>query len=61
MTVSEKTLAYKRVILKLTGEIFRKNGDNLSEEAAVVAAREIKSIHDLGVEVAVVFGGGNAN
>ena len=32
MTVSEKTLAYKRVILKLTGEIFRKNGDNLNEE-----------------------------
>ncbi len=50
---------YKRIILKLTGEIFRKNGDNLNEEAAVVAAHEIKSIHDLGVEVAVVFGGGN--
>ncbi len=50
---------YKRAILKLTGEIFKKDGDNLSEKAAVAAAEEIKSIHDLGVEVAVVFGGGN--
>lgn len=56
---SDEAPIYKRVILKLTGEIFRKNGDNLNEEAAVAAAKEIKSVHDLGVEVAVVFGGGN--
>lgn len=50
---------YRRIILKLTGEIFKSNGDRLSEDAAVIAAREIKSIYNLGVQVAIVLGGGN--
>ena len=59
-----KTPIYNRVILKLTGEIFvgldeKGNRVDIDEEKAVVAAQEVKSIHDLGVQVAVVLGGGN--
>lgn len=50
---------YKRIILKLTGEIFRDDESNLSETRAEIAAQEIKEAHDLGVEIGVVLGGGN--
>jgi len=50
---------YKRIILKLTGELFHSGEDNLSEKGAEIAAREIRAAHELGVEVGVVLGGGN--
>lgn len=50
---------YKRILLKLSGE-------SLSTETEVIDpiilgqyAEEIKKVHDLGVEVAIVIGGGN--
>jgi uridylate kinase len=51
---------YKRVLLKLGGEALSKPGGNGidPDEAAFLAGR-IKSVRDLGVEVAVVIGGGN--
>ncbi len=51
---------YKRILLKLSGESLM--GDNsFGIDPAMVNryAREIKSIVDLGVEVAIVIGGGN--
>ncbi len=51
---------YKRILLKLSGESLM--GDkNFGLDASVIAkyAREVKSIIDLGVEVAIVIGGGN--
>ena len=51
---------YKRVLLKISGEALAgsdKFGSN--EEMTRKVAREIKQIHDLGVEVAIVVGGGN--
>lgn len=51
---------YKRILLKLSGEVFggrRKYGIDL--EILEVLAKEIKSIRKLGVDVAVVVGGGN--
>jgi uridylate kinase len=51
---------YKRILLKLSGEIFggqQKYGIDL--EVLGVLAQEIKAVRDLGVEVAVVVGGGN--
>ncbi|MBM3439436.1 MAG: UMP kinase [Bacteroidetes bacterium] len=51
---------YKRVLLKLSGESLM--GDkNFGLDPAVLAmyAQDIKSITDLGVQVAVVIGGGN--
>lgn len=51
---------YKRVMLKLSGEAFlgsREYGIDLLFTSSL--AREIKEVKDLGVEVAVVVGGGN--
>lgn len=51
---------YKRVIIKISGEALA--GDNksgLNEEVLGKVANEIKKIHEMGVEVAIVVGGGN--
>jgi uridylate kinase len=51
---------YKRVLLKLSGEALM--GDlafGISQEMLTYVAEEIKSIYELGVELAVVVGGGN--
>lgn len=51
---------YKRILLKLSGESLM--GDkNFGLDSNVISkyAREVKSIIDLGVEVAIVIGGGN--
>jgi len=53
-------MVYKRILLKLSGEALM--GDqNYGIDTAVAesVAREIKAVHDLGVEVAIVVGGGN--
>ena len=51
---------YKRVLLKLSGEALM-GGTGYGVDPAVVdhLAREIKTIHDDGVEIGVVVGGGN--
>ena len=51
---------YKRILLKLSGEVFggqQKYGINI--EVLTVLAQEIKTIKKLGVDVAIVVGGGN--
>ncbi len=51
---------YQRVLLKLSGEALlgdRKFG--ISPEYTRYLAEEIRKVHDLGVQVAVVIGGGN--
>jgi len=52
--------AYKRVLLKLSGEALRMNRE-LEIDPSVVQriAREIKDIQSLGVEIGIVIGGGN--
>ncbi|MBV9657001.1 MAG: UMP kinase [Verrucomicrobia bacterium] len=51
---------YQRIILKLSGEALRAHDsqDNISPEIVSAIAREIAEIHALGVQVAVVGGGG---
>ena len=59
MALAAKT-KYHRVLLKLSGEALlgdRKFG--ISPEYTRYLADEIKKVHDLGVQVAVVIGGGN--
>ncbi len=53
-------MKYKRVLLKLSGEALA-GGTKTSINAATVAdiARQIKDVKDLGIEVAIVVGGGN--
>jgi uridylate kinase len=51
---------YKRILLKLSGEALKGDGDScLSKTVITNITREIKQVHDLGVEIAVVTGGGN--
>ena len=55
-------MKYKRVLLKLSGEalsgIGNKNG-GIDSETLQTLSSEIKEIVGLGIEVAIVIGGGN--
>src|SRR5438552_11565702 len=53
--------AYKRIVLKLSGEALRERGarDNISPTVVRDIAERIKEVRDLGVQVSVVIGGGN--
>jgi uridylate kinase len=51
---------YKRILLKLSGEsLMGENSFGIDPAMVNRYAREIKSVVDLGVEVAIVIGGGN--
>lgn len=51
---------YKRIILKISGEALAGNEEfGLDGPTLDTIAREIKEIADLGVEIAIVVGGGN--
>lgn len=53
---------YKRILLKLSGESLlgrRTPGSGIDVAAAESISREIKEIHDLGVQIAIMIGGGN--
>jgi uridylate kinase len=51
---------YSRVLLKLSGEaLMGKQGFGIDPEVVSSIASEIRDIHALGVEVAIVIGGGN--
>ncbi|MCX7765640.1 MAG: UMP kinase [Candidatus Sumerlaeia bacterium] len=53
-------LKYKRVLLKLSGEVFKGNQDfGLEREGISRLAGEIKEVVTLGVQLGVVIGGGN--
>jgi uridylate kinase len=52
---------YKRIVLKLSGEALQERGgrDNISPQVVREVAKRIAEVHDLGVQIAVVIGGGN--
>ncbi len=51
---------YKRVLLKLSGEsLMGDKGFGIDPEVVLRIASEIKDVHSLGVEIAIVIGGGN--
>ena len=53
--------AYKRIVLKLSGEALREAGgrDNISPQIVREIAQRINEVRDLGVQISVVIGGGN--
>ena len=53
--------AYKRIVLKLSGEAVQERGgrDNISPTVVREIAERIKEVRDLGVQVSIVIGGGN--
>ncbi|MCQ2957987.1 MAG: UMP kinase [Candidatus Gastranaerophilales bacterium] len=55
-----KDLKYKRVLLKVSGEALMGNqGFGIDAEVVNRVAEQIKRVHELGAELAVVVGGGN--
>lgn len=54
------TVQYRRVLLKLSGEsLMGKDPFGINHDTIMQTARQIKEISDLGVEIAIVVGGGN--
>ena len=57
---SSKKPTYKRILLKLSGEALGgKSGQGLESDTLSSVCEEIKEIHSLGAELAIVVGGGN--
>ncbi len=54
-------LKFKRIILKLSGEALRnpETGNPISGRILQTMSAELKEVHDLGVEIGLVIGGGN--
>ncbi|MBB3040527.1 UMP kinase [Nocardioides sp. LMS-CY] len=50
---------YKRVLLKLSGEVFGGGKVGVDPDVVQTVAREIAAVVDAGVQIAVVTGGGN--
>ncbi|WP_158968178.1 UMP kinase [Chachezhania sediminis] len=66
MTASPETgsdpsgIKYKRVMLKISGEaLMGELGFGLHPPTVERIAREVKSVHELGVQISMVIGGGN--
>ncbi len=56
----KRTFPYQRVLLKLSGEALMGEGDYGIDETTIRSfAEEIRDVHDLGIEIAIVIGGGN--
>ena len=55
-----KVPQFKRVMLKISGEaLMGDKGFGLNPPTVERIAREVKSVHELGVEICMVIGGGN--
>lgn len=54
------SVAYKRVLLKLSGEVLAgEAGKGIDNDTVLRICKSVKAVADLGVEVAIVVGGGN--
>ncbi|MDP2921478.1 MAG: UMP kinase [Candidatus Omnitrophota bacterium] len=58
--MTQKKPAYKRVVIKMSGEVLEgKQGYGIDPEVTRSIAEEMKDVKKLGVEIAIVIGGGN--
>jgi len=54
------SLKYKRILLKLSGEsLMGKKGFGIDHNVLDFFSTEVKKVHDIGVQVGIVIGGGN--
>jgi len=57
---TETNSTYRRVLLKISGEaLMGDQGFGLHPPTVARVAEEVKSVHDMGVEICMVIGGGN--
>ena len=60
MSEARGRLPYPRILLKLSGEALAGQQDfGIDPDKAEYIARRVKAVYDLGIEVAIVIGGGN--
>jgi uridylate kinase len=58
--IQKSPVAYRRVLLKISGEaLMGEQNYGIDVNVARSVAEELKAVHDLGAQVAVVVGGGN--
>jgi uridylate kinase len=58
--MARQKLVYTRILLKLSGEaLLGKHSYGIDLEKTLAIAQEIKEVRDLGVQVAIMIGGGN--
>src|SRR5919204_4703998 len=58
--IATKGFKYKRVLLKLSGEaLMGEHSFGIDPHVVLRIAAEIKDVHSLGVQIAIVIGGGN--
>ncbi|MEO0184917.1 MAG: UMP kinase [candidate division WOR-3 bacterium] len=57
--MNKARIKYKRILLKISGEILGKDNEVLTPAVLDYITRQIVSVYSLGVKVAVVIGGGN--
>ena len=51
---------YKRILLKMSGEALKGNeGFGIDPKTVKEIAEQIKDVHDLGIQIGIVCGGGN--
>lgn len=59
-SIQKKIMTYKRILLKLSGEaLMGEMNYGIDIHRVAQYANEIKTVHDEGVEIAIVIGGGN--
>src|SRR5258706_14582988 len=59
-TETQKSPAYRRVLLKISGEaLMGEQTFGIDVDIARSVAEEVKQVHDLGIQIAVDVGGGN--
>jgi uridylate kinase len=57
---AHKTPAYHRLLLKLSGESLQgPQGFGIDNETVYAIAKELRDVHSLGVQIAIMVGGGN--
>jgi uridylate kinase len=60
MTSDTSNLSYRRVLLKISGEaLMGEQNYGIDVNVARSVAEELKAVHEVGVQIAVVVGGGN--
>jgi uridylate kinase len=56
----KSALAYRRVLLKISGEaLMGEQNYGIDVDVARMVAEQLKAVHEMGVQIAVVVGGGN--
>ena len=58
---SSRKLKYRRILLKLSGEVLgdKETGECIDPKKLAFMAERVKKIHAMGCEVGIVLGGGN--